>query len=209
MVRAFQSFFFIFVIALNSTSCCGAVKLDALGEYLVSRGYGGAQLVRTGQYYHLPIIANGKPAHLIVDTGSPTSLIFRWSLKQLNLTESKTDLPEGGAFGRSTRHLGKASIATLTAGNCTLTNVPVAVSNEYGFMGVIGRPNGMLGLRELVKFGAVLDFSHRIVYLRSSRPGSEVAASIKSVLEKNNFRAISLSLNRGHISVPGRVNDIA
>ena len=209
MIRAIQSFLFIFVIALSSPLCRGAVKLDALGAYIVSRGYGGAQLVGTGQYYHLPIVANGKPAHLIVDTGAATSLIFRRSLNRLNLTESKTDAPERGAFGSGKQVLGKTIIGTLTAGNCTLSNVPVAVVDEYGSMGSIGRPNGMLGLRELVTFGAVLDLSHRLIYLRPSRPGSEVAASIKSILEQNNFKAISFSLERGHIRVPGKVNDVA
>jgi hypothetical protein len=204
MIRTTQSFLFIFVMALGSPVCRGAVKLDALGAYLVSRGYGGAQLVSTGQYYHLPIVANGKAAHLIVDTGAPTTLIFRRSLKRLNLTETKTDAQEAGAFGHGKQVFGVTTIGTLTTGNCTLTNVPVAVANEYGSMSVVGRPDGLLGLRELVKFGAVLDLSHRLIYLRASRPESEVAASIRSILEQNNFKAISLSLARGHIRVPAR-----
>ena len=209
MIRAIRTFLFIFVIALSGPFCRGAVKLDTLGAFLVSQGYGGAQLVSTGQYYHLPIVANAKPAHLIVDTGAPTSLIFRRSLKQLNLTETKTDAREGGAFGRGEQVFGVTSIGTLTAGNCTLTNVPVAVANDFGSLSSIGRPNGLLGLRELVKFGAILDFSHHLIYLRPSRPGSEVAASIRSILEQNHFKAIPFSLERGHIHVAGKVNDIA
>lgn len=210
VIQAIQTFLFIFVVALSTPLCRGAVKLDPLGAYLVSRGYGGAQLVRSGQYYHLPIVANGKPAHLVVDTGAPTSLIFRWSLKRLSLTESDTDAPESGAFGRGKQLMGKTTVGTLTAGNCTLTNVPVRVANDNGSAtNPISRPNGLLGLRELLKFGAVLDFSHRLIYLRPSRPGSEVSASIRSILEQNNFKAISLSLDRGHVRVPGKVNDIA
>ena len=209
VIRIIQSFLFISVIALGSPLCRGAVKLDPLGTYLVSCGYGGAQLVRSGQYYHLPIVANGKPGHLVVDTGAPTSLIFRWSLKPLNLTESKIEVQEHGAFGTGEQSFGKTTIETLTTGNCTLANVPVAVANESGNMNFIGRPNGLLGLRELAKFGAVLDFSHRLIYLRPSRPGSAVAASLKSMLEQNNFKAIPLSLERGHIRVPGKINDTA
>jgi hypothetical protein len=207
MTRAIQSFLFIFVIALGSPLCRGAVKLDALGAFLVSRGYGGAQLVSTGQYYHLPIVANERPAHLVIDTGAPTSLIFRWSLDRLKLTESKTDTREAGAFGRGKQVFGVTSIGILTAGNCTLTNVPVAVATDDGSISQ-GRPNGLLGLRELVKFGAVLDLSRRLIYLRPSRPESEVAASIRSILQQNNFKAISISLERGHIRVPGKVNDV-
>jgi len=209
VTRTIQTFVFISLIALSSSICSGAVKLDSLGAFLVSQGYGGAQLVRTGQYYHLPIVANGKPAHLVVDTGAPTALIFRRSLKTLDLTESKTDAPERGAFGSGKRLLGMTTIRTLTAGNCTLSNVPVAVSDDDGSLAPFGRPNGFVGLRELVKYGAVLDFSRRLIYLRPSRPGNEIAASIRSILQQNNYKAIPLSLQRGHLRVPGKVNDTA
>lgn len=209
MIRAIRSFLLIFVLGLSSSLCSGAVKLDTLGAYLVSAGYGGAQLIRSGQYYHLPIVANGKPAHLVVDTGAPTTVIFRQSLKQLSLTESKTEVLESGIYGRGKEAFGTTKIETLTAGNCTLSNVPVAVASVDAFMNPIGKPNGLLGLRELVKFGAVLDFPHRLLYLRPSRPGSEVASSIKSILQQNNFKAIPFSVERGHIRVPGKVNDFA
>jgi predicted aspartyl protease len=208
VTRAIHRFLFIFVFGLSSPFCWGAVKLDALGAYLISQGYGGAQLVRTGQYYHLPIVANGKPANLIVDTGAPTSLIFRRSLKQLELSETKTDLSEGGAFGKGKQAFGVTTIGTLTAGNCTLTNVPVAVANDDAALTAAVRPNGLLGLRELVKFGAVVDLSHRLIYLRPSRPGSDAGASIRSMLQHSNYTAISLSPARGHLRVPGKVNDV-
>jgi predicted aspartyl protease len=209
VTRIHRNFLFVFAITVSASLCHGEVKLDALGAYLVSHGYGGAQLVRTGQYYHLPIVANGKPANLIVDTGAPNSMIFRWSLKRLDLTESKTEVREGGAFGRSAQVYGKTNIGTLTTGNCSLMNVPAAVANDNGTStNFIGHPNGLLGLRELVKFGAVLDFSHRLIYLRPSRPDSEVAAAIQSMLEQNHFTAIPLALRRNHLSVPAKVNNV-
>jgi predicted aspartyl protease len=209
MIPAIQRLFIVFIIASSGPFCHGSVKLDALGAYLVSQGYGGAQLVSSGQWYHLPIVANGKPAHLVVDTGCPNSVIFRRSLKSLNLTESKTDIHERGAFGAGKEVVGTTTIGTLAAGNLTLSNVPVVVANYDGPLAHVGRPNGFLGLRELVKFGAILDFSHRLIYLRSSRPETGVSGSIKSLLEKNGFRAVKLSLHRGHLRVPGKVNDIA
>src|SRR5438876_10042116 len=78
----------------------GAVRLDALGLYLTKNGYGGAQLVQLGNFFHLPIKSSGKPANLVVDTGSPSTLIFRSSLKGLNLNESRTTEIVNGAFGR-------------------------------------------------------------------------------------------------------------
>ncbi len=102
----------------------GAVTLDALGLYLTKNGYGGAQLVQLGNFYHLPIQSSGKPGNLVVDTGSPSTLIFRSSLNGLNLTESKTSKRVNGAFGRGGDVYGLTTIKALTAGNCTLTNVP-------------------------------------------------------------------------------------
>src|ERR1700751_6353873 len=77
----------------------GAVRLDALGLYLTKNGYGGAQLLQLGNFFHLPVQSSGKPADLVVDTGSPKTLIFRSSLHGLNLSESKTGDPVWGAVG--------------------------------------------------------------------------------------------------------------
>ena len=77
----------------------GAVRLDGLGLYLTKNGYGGAQLVQLGNFFHLPIQTSGKPANLVVDTGSPSTLIFRSSLKGLNLNESTTTERIIGPFG--------------------------------------------------------------------------------------------------------------
>ena len=158
--------------------CCGAVALDALGLYLSKEGYGGAQLVHPENFYYLPIQFNGKRGNLLIDTGAPASLIFRQSLKTLGLTESKTKVPVSGAFGSSRQFFGLTTIKALTVGNCTLTNVPVTVARGTGGdMFSRSRSNGLLGLRELIKFGAVLDLPNRLVYLRPSRPSGCAARS--------------------------------
>ena len=188
--------------------CQAAVKLDTLGDYLTKNGYGGAQLISTGKFYHLPIQSNGKAGHFVVDTGSPTTLIFRSSVKPLALNETKTDAHVRGAFGQGSERYGVAVINSLTAGNCTFRNIPVAIAPDVGASNTYGRPNGLFGLRELVKFGAVLDLSHRIVYLRPSRPDNQVAVAIKRILEPNGWRPIRLSLERNHLRVPGEANNV-
>lgn len=187
--------------------CPAAVTLDDIGVYLTKHGYGGAPLVHPGNFYYLPFQSNGKGGNLIIDTGSPTSVIFRWSLKELNLVESKTKLPAGGAFGTSGELLGLTTIKTLSIGNCTLSNVPVAV--DPGNMRTVFSPtnsNGLLGLRELVKFGAVLDLPHRLIYLRPSRPGKEVGDGIRSILSQQGYTPVPLSVNDFHLRIPGAVN---
>lgn len=184
-----------------------AVRLDALGLYLTKNGYGGAQLVQLGNFFHLPIQASGKPANLVVDTGSPSTLIFRSSLNGLNLSESMTTERVIGPFGRGRDVYGLTTIKALTAGNCTLTNVPVAVASGSADSAFSrAHSNGLFGLRELVKFGAVLDLRNHLVYLRPSRPGNSVGSGIKSILSGQGYTAVPLLLKGKHIVVAGALN---
>src|SRR5438128_7266936 len=91
LTAATGTVFAVGILLLNLDLGHSAVALDALGLYLTKNGYGGAQLIPLGNFYHLPINSNGKPANLIIDTGSPATLIFRSSLKALGLTELKTN----------------------------------------------------------------------------------------------------------------------
>jgi len=184
----------------------GAVTLDALGLCLTKNGYGGAQLVHLGNYYHLPIQSNGRPGNLVVDTGGPMTLLYRSSLSRLNLAESKTTEHVNGAFGRGGDVYGLTTIKALTAGNCVLTNVPVAVASDSSFSRHLS--NGLLGLRELIKFGAVLDLQNQLVYLRPSRPTEKIGSEIKAILSRQGYSAIPLLLKKGHLYVVGAVNGV-
>ena len=185
----------------------GAVRLDALGFYLTKNGYGGAQLLQLGHFFHLPIQSSGKPGNLVVDTGSPSTLIFRSSLRGLNLNESRTTEVVNGAFGRGRDFYGLTTIKALTAGNCTLTNVPVAVASGSADSAFSrAHSNGLLGLRELIKFGAVLDLRNHLVYLRPSRPGNSVGSGIKSILSGQGYTAVPLLLKSNHVLVAGALN---
>src|SRR6266853_7004488 len=184
-----------------------AVTLDALGLYLTKNGYGGAQLIQLGNFFHLPIQASGKPANLVVDTGSPSTLIFRSSLKGLNLNESTTTERIIGPFGRGRDVYGLTTIKALTAGNCTLTNLPVAVASGSADSAFSrAHSNGLLGLRELIRFGAVLDLRNHLVYLRPSRPGNSVGSGIKSILSAQGYTAVPLLVKGNHVLVAGGLN---
>ncbi len=192
----------------GAESARGAVRLDALGSYLTAHGYGGSQLVRLGNYYHLPIYSNSRPGNLVIDTGAPATMIFRSSVKRLGLTESKTKNPVSGVFGKSRQFYSIATIKELVAGNCKFTNVPVAIAPDVGHASAYGTPSGFLGLREMIAFGAILDFPHRIIYLAPSRRGSEVGAAVRSLMVNQGWTPIALSLSRNHLRVSGRLNDI-
>ena len=185
----------------------GAVRLDALGLYLTKNGYGGAQLVQLGNFFHLPIQASGKPANLVVDTGSSNTVIFRSSLNGLYLSESRTGYPVSGAFGRDRGVYGLTTIKMLSAGNFTLINVPVAVASGSADSAFTrAHSNGLLGLRELVRFGAVLDLRNHLVYLRPSPPGNSVGSGIKSILSAQGYTPVPLLLKGYHVLVAGALN---
>jgi predicted aspartyl protease len=203
----FVLFRIICIVALPVAPVYASVRLDALGNYLTAHGYGGAQLVRLGNYYHLPIYSNGRPGNLVIDTGAPATLIFRSSVKRLGLRESKTKDRVRGAFGKSRQFYGVATIKALTAGNCRFTSVPVAIAPDLGHASAYGSPSGFLGLREMIRFGAILDIPHRIIYLSPSRPSGEVDAAIRAMLVQRGWTPVALSMWRGHLRVSGQIDD--
>lgn len=194
------------VLLLGVRPVCGTAALDALGLYLTKNGYGGAQLVHVGNFYHLPIQSSGKPGNLLVDTGAPMTLLYRSSLSRLNLGESKTTEHVSGAFRRGNDVYGVTTIKALTAGNCLLTNVPVAVASDSSFRRQLS--NGVLGLRELIKFGAVLDLKNHLLYLRPSRPAEKAGSEIKAILSRQGYTAVPLLLKKGHVYAVGAVNGV-
>jgi hypothetical protein len=196
-------------LLLGVSPVCGAVALDALGLYLSKNGYGGAQLVHVGNFYHLPIQSSGKPGNLLIDTGSPDTMIFRSSVKRLHLVESKSKQHVNGAFGSGHDVYGVTTIQSLTAGNCTLTNVHVAVAQGSSYDSFHrANSNGLLGLHELVKFGAVLDLGNNLLYFRPSRPAEGVASEIKAILSHQGFRPVPLFLENSHLYAPGALNGV-
>ena len=187
----------------------GAVALNALDSYLVSRGYGGAQFIQYRNTYRLPIIANGKPGDLTIDTGSPTSVIFNDTLKKFALTREGTDEAVHGVFGKGKEKVGLTSIAKLAMGNCTLMNVKAVVLSDPGSGGLYrsyGVSDGLFGLREMLKYGAVLDISNHLLLVHAGGKVNGIAEGIRAILTRQGYTAIDLTMSRGHLHVPAVVN---
>jgi predicted aspartyl protease len=195
----------IIVAAANAAQATGS---GALGDYLIKNGYGAAPLAHPVNYYHLPVRADGQAGYLTIDTGAPTSLVFRSSLKSLRLTEAKTNRHVIGAFGRASDVFGSATIRTLVAGNCTLTNVPVIVATGRGDSMLDNiRPSGVIGLRELVRYHAVLDLKNRLIYFQAS-PSNHSSSEIRAILLKDGYTLVPLSLADSHLQIAGSLNSV-
>src|SRR6266545_2109601 len=78
-------------VTLFSSAAHGAVALNALDQYVVAHGFGGAQFIHYQNTYRLPIIANGKAGDLTIDTGAPTSVIFKATLNKFGLSREGTE----------------------------------------------------------------------------------------------------------------------
>ncbi|MDP9254271.1 MAG: aspartyl protease family protein [Verrucomicrobiota bacterium] len=192
-----------------AASCDGSVALNSLGQFLAGRGYGGAQLVHPGNFFRVPINSNGKAGDLLIDTGSPTSLIFRGSVRKLVLTATETDESVRGAFGKGREHFGLTTIHSFTMGNCTLLNLPVAVASDNEGRGIFrryGSSDGIFGLREMVKYGAILDLGNRLLFVRPNGPSKEIAGAIKSILTAQGYTTVDLGMAKSHLRVSGAIN---
>ena len=60
----------------------------------------------------------------------------------------------------------------------------------------------------MIRFGAILDIPHRIIYLSPSHPNAEVSGAVRSILVGRGWTPISLLIWRGHLRVPSQVNDV-
>src|SRR5205814_3645181 len=103
----------------------------ALKIFLEHGGFGGSPLQRRlGNHLFVTTIMNGRRTALMIDTGSPRTLIDRGTIQALGLAVQSTKVPVGGIWGWKPEHYGVSKLATLMMGNCTFANVPITGSDE-------------------------------------------------------------------------------
>ena len=199
----------LFCATLLATVADAAAPLTPVDAFLVSRGYGGAQFVSVENTYRVPINANGKVGDLTIDTGASGSLIFRASVKKFDLLPTETDKPIRGAFGTGKEKLSLVTIHQLTMGNLTLMNVRAAVASDWmsgGLYRPFGLSDGLLGLNEMFKYGMILDVNNHLILAHPGGPVSGISDGIRSVLSKEGYTPVPLSIVEDHLQVPAVVN---
>src|SRR5207253_295917 len=101
-----------------------------LSGVLSRQGLASAKLERRyGNHLFVPVSINNRRGALLIDTGSPNTLIDRNSVNTFGLTVDRTDSSVGGLFGRSWERYGASKVKTIAMGNCMVTNVPVAITD--------------------------------------------------------------------------------
>jgi predicted aspartyl protease len=190
---------------------------------LASQGLAGAKLERRyGNHLLVPVSINNRRGALMIDTGSPNTLIDRNSMNTFGLTVEKTDSNVGGLFGRVWERYGASKVKSLAMGNCVLTNVPVAITDLSGMnegrsaaatgshiteYKALSHLNGVLGSREMVKYGMIIDCTRQMLYINPNGVSSAVSQSLASFLAGRGFTRVPMRLNaNAHFDVEGALN---
>ena len=190
---------------------------------LASQGLAGAKLERRyGNHLFVPVSINNRRGTLMIDTGSPNTLIDRNSVNTFGLTVERTDSSVGGLFGRSWERFGASKVKSLAMRNCVVTNVPVAIADLSGMnpersaaatgshlsdSKAMAHLNGVLGAREMVKFGMIIDCTRQMLYINPNGASSSMSQSLASFLTGRGFTRIPMRLNtNGHFDVEGALN---
>jgi len=194
-----------------------------LTGFLAKKGLGGAKLERRGgNHLFVPVSINNRRAALMIDTGSPNTVIDVNSVNTFGLTVEKTDSNVGGLFGRSWEHFGTSKVKSVAMGNCTVTNVPVAIADLSTFNRDRSGPatgshisdskglahiNGLLGTNEMVKFGMIIDCTRQMLYVNPNGRSPTVSQGVASFLSDRGFTRIPMRLNANdHFDVEGALN---
>jgi predicted aspartyl protease len=196
---------------------------STLAGSLSKQGLAGAKLERRfGNHLFVPVSINNRRAALMIDTGSPHTLIDLNSVNTFGLDVEKTDSNVGGLFGRSWERFGTSKVKSIAMGNCTVTNVPVAIA-DFSEMNRdrsgpatgshiadsrnLAHINGILGTSEMVKFGMIVDCTRQMLYVNPNGSSPAVSQSLAGFLAGRGFTRILMRLNPNHhFDVEGALN---
>jgi predicted aspartyl protease len=191
--------------------------------FLAKQGLAGAKLERrSGNHLLVPVSINNRRGTLLIDTGSPASVIDVNSVKTFGLTVEKTGSNVGGLFGRSWERFGVSEVKSISMGNCMVTNVPVAIADLSNFnrgrsgpatgshiaeSGNLAHINGLLGVNEMAKFGMIIDCARQMLYINPNGASSSGSQSLANFLSSRGFTRVPLHLNaNNHLNVEGTIN---
>ena len=194
-----------------------------LAGVLSKQGLAGAKLERRyGNHLFVSVSINNRHGALLIDTGSPNTLIDRNSVNTFGLTVEKTDSSVGGLFGRSWERYGTSKVKSIAMGNCMLTNVPVAIADFSGMnpehsaaatgshiadSKTMAHLSGVLGAREMLNFGIIIDCTRQMLYINPNGASSAVSQSLANFLATRGFTRIPMRLNANdHFDVEAALN---
>lgn len=217
MKRLFACTLLIAILAPLST------QSQTLTSFLARQGLAGAKLERRfGNHLLVPVSINNKRAALMIDTGAPVAMIDKNSAASFGLKVESTKTHVGGAFGTRWERYGMSMVKSIAMGNCVVTNVPVALSDESSMNEEIRRTttgsnvatsirqqhvNGLLGAREMRKFGMIIDCTRQMLYINPNGSSAAVSQKLAGFLASKGFTRVPMRINSSsHFDVEGALN---
>jgi predicted aspartyl protease len=178
----------------------GSAQPAALKTFLESEGFGGSALQRRlGNHLFVTTIMNGRRTALMIDTGSPRTLIDRGTSHSLGLAVQGTKAPVGGVWGWRPEHYGVSKLTTLMMGNCTFIDVPITVADESHINKVRGpHLDGLFGAHEMSKFGMVIDCTRQMIYVNPKGPSTATTQKLAEFLAGRGFTRIPMRFDQQH-----------
>jgi len=151
---------------------------------------------------------NGRRTALMIDTGSPRTLIDRGTADALGLFVRPTSVPVGGVWGRKPERYGVSQLATLTMGNCTFKDVPITVADESDINKGRGRHlDGLFGAHEMSKFGIIVDCTRQMIYVNPRGPSAAMTQKLAAFLGSKGFVRIPMTFNaQNHLTIEAALN---
>jgi predicted aspartyl protease len=201
----------ILLLVFSGACAEAAAPLSALDAFVVSHGFGGAQFVRYQNTFRLPINANGKVGDLTIDTGAGSTIFYKAGVKKFGLVPTETSEVVHGVFGKGKEKVSLVTVHQLSMGNLTLMNVKAGVisdANSGGLYRPFGLSDGLLGLREMLKYGMVLDLSNHLILAHPGGQMKGISGGIRSILIKQGYTPVSLSIVGGHLQTPAVINGV-
>lgn len=195
----------------------------SLVSFLGQQGLAGAKLERRfGNHLFVPVTINAHRAALMIDTGSPVTLLDKNSVTTFGLKTQNTTINVAGVFGKRWERYALSMASSIAMGNCALTNVPVALADESSMnVDVSSAPtgshipkisrlphlNGLVGAREMRKFGMIIDCSRQMLYINPNGASAELSQKLAAFLGERGFVRVPLRLNStDHFDVAGALN---
>jgi predicted aspartyl protease len=194
-----------------------------LSGFLSGQGLVGVKLERRfGNHLFVPVSINNKRAALVIDTGAPVTLIDKNSAGTFGLKVENTTINVGRVFGTRWERYGVSVARSIALGNCVVTNVPVALADTSDMNPDAPAPaigthittvnrsphlSGLLGAREMSKFGMIIDCARQMLYINPNGPSAPVSQKLASFLSDRGFTRIPMRRNSTHhLEVPTTLN---
>jgi predicted aspartyl protease len=181
----------------------------SLKTFLEREGYGGSPLQRRfGNHLFVHTLMNGRRTALMIDTGSPRTLIDRETIRQLGLPVRETKVPVGGVWGWKSERYSIGKLSSLVMGNCTFRDIPIAVADESQINKIRGpHLDGLFGAHEMSKFGMIIDCTRQMIYVNPRGPSPAATQRLSKFLGARGFTRIPMRFDdRQHLTIDAALN---